>query len=612
MRYLVNQLKYLGWELRPDLMFLDSSGDGWYICRCSKAQIKDLVYKDWWKIIAAKLPEQPGYRRAPLVSFSVSFAIRKIAKCSIPIVGSFTVGAAMSSDQKRHFLTGHDSLCKFCGSEDGYAHRLRACPHYAQARANIFAGFLDSLDDEILLRGLWPEPPEQTVVSRLLGALPQLHVPLRFTEPVQLFTDGSTNPHRFVPLSTWAVVHASPSSFENAVVEMGVLPGQQSNYRAELYALFVAVQLASSAIVYSDNLRVVLGFRVLLTHGWVSSRFLQQAETELWWQIWQKLAPKRDGWQIHHVKSHTKPKPGDTFVDKWLRHHNDAADKAAKAAHNLWPQDIVDAVSSARRAYAEYIRIAKLVFPLQEEIVRGQHTASSANLQAPLQPHPNQSLTLESHQIIQDGRPVSFQFQPQEFCDALLGPRFIWVLQAWMKQSPWVQSSEWVSILELYLNFVASTGRLAPVNVAEWDSGTLPLSLRTGSVPQAFVCEADYATLALNRQPLGKQATVFLHALKYVCKKHALNVKFERRKSLQHLACTVPVASSCVVPRNIRQAPHEMTDTVFNGRAYPAITRAKISAPVQAMICPIPLYSPVEVWNEYVKLAKATRQRHGA
>ena len=393
---------------------------------------------------------------------------------------------------------------------------------------------------------------------------------------------------------------------------MGVLPGQQSNYRAELYALFVAVQLASSAIVYSDNLGVVLGFRVLLTHGWVSSRFLQQAETELWWQIWQKLAPKRDGWQIHHVKSHTKPKPGDTFVDKWLRHHNDAADKAAKAAHNLWPQDIVDAVSSARRAYAEYIRIAKLVFPLQEEIVRGQHTASSANLQAPLQPHPNQSLTLESHQIIQDGRPVSFQFQPQEFCDALLGPRFIWVLQAWMKQSPWVQSSEWVSILELYLNFVASTGWLAPVNVAEWDSGTLPLSLRTGSVPQAFVCEADYATLALNRQPLGKQATVFLHALKYVCKKHALNVKFEHRKSLQHLACTVPVASSCVVPRNIRQAPHEMTDTVFNGRAYPAITRAKISAPVQAMICPIPLYSPVEVWNEYVKLAKATRQRHGA
>ena len=150
------------------------------------------------------------------------------------------------------------------------------------------------------------------------------------------------------------------------------------------------------------------------------------------------------------------------------------------------------------------------------------------------------------------------------------------------------------------------------MNVAEWDSGTLPLSLRTRSVPQAVVCEADFATLALNRQPLGKQATVFLHALKYVCKKHALNITFERRKSLQHFACTVRVASSCVVPRNIRQAPRQMTDTVFNGRAYPAITRAMINVPVQAVICPILLYSPVEVWNEYVKLAKATRQRRGA
>ena len=49
-----------------------------------------------------------------------------------------------------------------------------------------------------------------------------------------------------------------------------------------------------------------------------------------------------------------------------------------------------------------------------------------------------------------------------------------------------------------------------------------------------------------------------------------------------------------------------------NGRAYPAITRAMISAPVQAMICPIPLHSPVAVWNDYVKLAKATRQRRRA
>ena len=48
-----------------------------------------------------------------------------------------------------------------------------------------------------------------------------------------------------------------------------------------------------------------------------------------------------------------------------------------------------------------------------------------------------------------------------------------------------------------------------------------------------------------------------------------------------------------------------MADIVVIGRAYQAIMRVAISAAVQAMICPIPFYSPVEVWNEYVKLAKA-------
>ena len=119
---------------------------------------------------------------------------------------------------------------------------------------------------------------------------------------------------------------------------------------------------------------------------------------------------------------------------------------------------------------------------------------------------------MSSNACIQNGLVVGFGFQPQAFVDALLGPRFLWVVQAWMKRSTWVKSSAWVSILELYLHFVVSTGWLAPVNVAAWNSGRLPPALQTGSAPQAFISETDHVTLALNRPPLGKQATVFLHA----------------------------------------------------------------------------------------------------
>ena len=175
-----------------------------------------------------------------------------------------------------------------------------------------------------------------------------------------------------------------------------------------------------------------------------------------------------------------------------------------------------------------------------------------------------------------------------------------------------MESSEWVSILQLCLHFALSTGWLAPVNVAAWNTGRLPLAVQTGSAPQAFICEADFASLALRRPPLGKQATVFLHAFKDVCKRLELEIKIERRQTLQLFVCTVPVASTCVVPRDIRQPPHELFHELFHGVDYPAITRAVICAPAQALQCPVPLRSPVAVWNCYTKLTRAARKRRNA
>ena len=608
--YLLAQLRCLGWVPQPGLLCLGTSGESIHLCLSSKQELKASVCNAWWQVIAKKLPDQPGYSRAPLVSLPVSLSLRKVAKCSHSIVGSFTVGAALSSGQKRHFLSSEEALCKHCGCQDGYTHRLRFCPKYASARAHIPRGLLETIDDEILLRGLWPEAPAGTDARRLFESLEHPVVQECLDDGVHLFTDGSTQPHAFVPVSTWAVVLADPCSMDNAIVERGMLPGRQDNFRAELYAVFVAVQTTSSATLYSDNFSVVLGFRVLLARGWVHSRFLQHAETSLWWDIWQKLAPKRTGWRIQHVKSHSKPKPGESFAERWQRCHNDAADEAAKSVYRELPSQVADVRQNARQAYDEYIKVAKLVFSLQESIVRG--TSRLHDQAQSLEQTTCVDLAVSSNASIQNGLVVGFGFQPQDFADALLGPRFLWVVQAWMKRGTWVKSSEWVSILELYIHFVVSTGWLAPVNVAAWNTGRLPPALQTGSVPQAFICEADYASLALSRPPLGKQATVFLHAFKDVCKRLELEIKIERRQTLQPFGCTVPVASTCVVPRDIRQPPHELFHRVFHGVDYPAITRAMICAPVQALHCPVPLRSPVAVWNCYTKLTRATRKRRNA
>ena len=609
--YLIAQLRHLGWEPQLELLCQDHAGISLHVCFMSKQQLQAAVQESWWKVVTNKLPDQPGYNQSCQTSLRFTRTLRRVNKCCVPIVGSFTVGAALSTSQKQHFLSQQETLCKFCGSQDDYSHRLRFCPHYAVARSGIPTSVLEALDDEALLRGLWKEPPEGIAAKVLLDSIPHPEICEFTSDHVCLFTDGSTHPDAFFPLSAWSVVLAEPDAFENAVVESGFLPGRQDNFRAELYAALVAVKSAESAALYSDNLGVVLGFRVLLSKGWVYSRFLQQAETALWWEVWLHLAPKRIRWQVYHVKSHTKPQAHDSFAQKWARHHNDTADEAAKKAHSLRPAEINEAINKARKAYASQAFAAKQVYALQEAIVRGQ--GSSQRTHDSGAPRAVEPISVQSsHELIQQGITINFDFQPQDFPDALMGPRFLWMLQAWMLQRTWVQTTEWVSILELYLHFVSSTGWISPVNVAKLGTGKLPLALQVGSAPQAFVHQTDYVGLALSTPQLGKQTTVFLHAFKDVLKRLDLEIVIERRKSLEPYACTEPVASTCIVPKDIRRPPHELFHTVFNGRAYSAIMRTVLRNPVQPLTCPVPLRSPLMVWNEYNRLVKAKRRRRNA
>ena len=110
-------------------------------------------------------------------------------------------------------------------------------------------------------------------------------------------------------------------------------------------------------------------------------------------------------------------------------------------------------------------------------------------------------------------------------------------------------------------------------------------------VPQVFVCEADHATLGLNTLPIG-----FQHAFMYICKKHALNVIYIRTSEVSTALCLRSTCGCiwCCAAKYPASTARDGRHS-FNGRASLAITRATISAPVQAMICPIPLYSPVKV-----------------
>ena len=68
------------------------------------------------------------------------------------------------------------------------------------------------------------------------------------------------------------------------------------------------------------------------------------------------------------------------------------------------------------------------------------------------------------------------------------------------------QTQSRVSVLEIYLEFVAQTGWIAQANTAKMESPTLPLRYRN-SVPSSWVHESEFPAT------LRKQVTVFLHTI---------------------------------------------------------------------------------------------------
>ena len=101
--YLFAQLQILGWRILPHCTCATSAGLHVNLCLTSKKTLRELLLNSWWVVVEPKLPSQPGYELASNVNVTHTMCLRRATQASVPIIGSFTVGAALSSKQKRHF-----------------------------------------------------------------------------------------------------------------------------------------------------------------------------------------------------------------------------------------------------------------------------------------------------------------------------------------------------------------------------------------------------------------------------------------------------------------------------------------------------------------------------
>ncbi|CAE7426386.1 Pol [Symbiodinium natans] len=499
LKYLFDFLGQVRWQPLADFQ-VQTAKDELSLAFEDRAKIDERLHQEWLQVIAQAQSEKDGLHMIGAVDWCLTKRLRKESKQAPQVLGSFTSGAAIFSERKKHFLNEQEQRCRHCGGWDSQRHRLFECNHLVSCRNGLPIAEMSQgpvLQNE---RGLFKLPLAIQEWYDHVAQIPWPAFATMFRETVHLFTDGSTNGLDVLPKSAWAVTWAKQGSFEFVEVDRGLVPEEQTNYRAEAFAVLAAIQRATHAYLYIDNLSVVQGLHRLQSEGWNEVWWSNQAEAAVWrriWNCWRTKSPAT--WVIKHVHSHKELTTASHDLEAWCFFHNDAVDRRAKLANADRPELQVKLYKRAVQEYRRLQHTSANIFQLQKNVLEAAGTNQNDN----------QALELAATRepLDEQGSQATFVVQTShvDFGASLMCPRFLHVLAGFLN-GEWTECPAGISICELYMAFVEDCGWLVPINVGAWKQDQLPLKWRS-TAPSAWLHETDYAELAFARQVLSKQIT---------------------------------------------------------------------------------------------------------
>ena len=256
----------------------------------------------------------------------------------------------------------------------------------------------------------------------------------------------------------------------DGTVHSCVLPGsEQSNDRAEIYAIILALQLSQHCTVYSDCQYAIEAARVRMDCLRQSSRLPLMKHEDLW-EVFDSLVVERPAQlvSILKVKTHvslTTVLPD--FFDK-CRHYNHIADAAAKRAARdsaLFSFNQLRVMNANKRSYEKLsnstIPHTFLIQCARHEFAKTAGNRASTRFDVSIL---DVSTACFSHVALVDDEALKLCPYSYEFAVALL---------SWANGLQWAHSHVHAntSMTELLLNFIFTTGTHPPVNVNRFRDG---------------------------------------------------------------------------------------------------------------------------------------------
>ena len=360
-------LKNLGWELKADGSVIGPDYICFNVLHDSCRRITKLARLMWSHHILGMVDRKGFGDHVPDVA-TFHRVFHGLTEEEQHLTKFNVVGAFQTAAQKAKWDEDMSDACELCGQPDTREHRLLSCPMLQEIRdgAQHACEVLQHERQEWVYLPI-PRAHDQLTIFRafVMSVKPQEIIAPRNCDlsSMRFFTDGSARypRHSVARLATWAVVqdisigesqmrHAtdflflSPPQFPMFHVSaVGIVPGDQTVARAELYAILHAAKQVNlcepipSVEFVTDASYVCRVVDIIncyvfhpILHKFSNGDLIRELA-----QYWHK-----DKFKIVKVKSHRKLESATDLLDLWYIVGNMAADAAATLAYQSIPSEV--------------------------------------------------------------------------------------------------------------------------------------------------------------------------------------------------------------------------------------------------------------------------------
>ena len=475
---LLSRVRRLGWTISACGQFVDEIGE-FSIFATHIDALRARIALAWPRLVASEVSHRKSFGNFHQVDLAETTRVfkqfvdadRVYLQCALD-------GTMYTNHGKDHRKNAGDEAnsCPFCSQKDGFFHRMWRCPAFQDLRQKHCSVFLEEVEGlpTCHVSHAWAVKPGSHVELMQYFEAIQPYEVCRYRldvcddAQVDLFVDGSCYASKEPALrfASWAVTvaHWKGSPLDHSVVAAGWLPGiHQSAFRGELeamkHALTVACLLKKPVRIWSDCQGVVSGVRRLQQGLWRLSPNMSH------YDLWEQISQCLERWPqvvIMQIYSHILPTVGTSYIEFWGFWHNSLVDIAAGRINTargdgfwaLWNE----CERELQHCRSRHLGIAKLIVDIGK---RADQDSKPEKTALPIASTVSSDVGCE--QLIPSSKTWSI---PKGAASKFGYPAVAWIHQWWtqtggnyVKQSGRLQ---WISFLQLYIDFQLSTGQGGP------------------------------------------------------------------------------------------------------------------------------------------------------